>query len=43
MNAFRYAMDVCDLHNLGYEGEPFTWQRGNIREWMDLAVETSDD
>ena len=40
MDAFREAVELCDLHDLGYQGSTFTWCRGNdpntiIRERLD--------
>ncbi|KAK9683154.1 hypothetical protein RND81_10G119900 [Saponaria officinalis] len=41
--AFRNALDDCALHDLGFTGNKFTWQRGKevgrmIRERLDRAV-----
>jgi hypothetical protein len=38
MNAFRDALVDCDLKDLGYLGDRFTWRRGRIRERLDRAV-----
>lgn len=38
LNAFSATMDGCDLHDIGYEGELFTWQHGHVREILDRAV-----
>lgn len=40
MDAFRDALEVCELRDLGYSGSIFTWKRGNdastmIRERLD--------
>ncbi|XP_021764895.1 uncharacterized protein LOC110729440 [Chenopodium quinoa] len=40
MDAFRGAIDSCELRDLGYKGCIFTWQRGNhvdtfVRERLD--------
>jgi hypothetical protein len=31
MQAFRDALMDCDLEDLGFQGEKFTWKRGRIR------------
>jgi hypothetical protein len=36
--AFRNALNSCNLEDLGYEGDIFTWRRGKIRERLDRAV-----
>ena len=38
MDAFRDALFDCNLEDLGYSGEIFTWKRGRIRERLDRAV-----
>jgi hypothetical protein len=44
MDRFKQALEVCELHDLGFEGDVFTWrnkqQSGNthIRERLDRAV-----
>jgi hypothetical protein len=38
MQAFRDAIDDCNLTDMGYIGDKFTWQRGNIRERLDRAL-----
>ena len=38
MDAFRDALVDCELEDLGYMGEMFTWKRGRIRERLDRAV-----
>lgn len=38
MEAFRDTLDSCDLHDIGFEGETYTWQRRQIRERLDRAV-----
>ena len=38
MDAFRDALSDCDLEDLGFWGENFTWKRGRIREKLDRAV-----
>ncbi|XP_074314802.1 uncharacterized protein LOC141650968 [Silene latifolia] len=47
MDAFRGAIDDCALHDLGYRGNVFTWQRGltfetMIRERLDRAIATTE-
>ncbi|KAA3480901.1 reverse transcriptase [Gossypium australe] len=32
MEAFRYALDECQLMDIGYSGTWFTWERGNLLE-----------
>jgi hypothetical protein len=38
MQAFRDGLADCDLEDLGFIGNPFTWKRGRIRERLDRAV-----
>jgi hypothetical protein len=38
MQAFRQALDDCNLNDLGFSGDAFTWRRGKIRERLDRAV-----
>ncbi|XP_071680095.1 uncharacterized protein [Lolium perenne] len=38
MQAFRDALVDCDLSDLGYVGDKFTWHRGHIRERLDRAL-----
>ena len=38
MQAFRDALTDCELEDLGFTGEIFTWKRGRIRERLDRAV-----
>jgi hypothetical protein len=38
MQAFRDVLDDCDLIDLGFIGEPFTWKRGRIRERLDRVI-----
>jgi hypothetical protein len=38
MQAFRNALHACNLEDLGYEGDIFTWRRGKICERLDRAV-----
>jgi hypothetical protein len=38
MQAFQDALTDCDLEDLGFSGEPFTWKRGRISERLDRAV-----
>jgi hypothetical protein len=38
MQAFRDALVDCDLEDLGFVGDRFTWRRGRIRQRLDRAV-----
>jgi hypothetical protein len=38
MNAFRDALLDCELEDMGFIGDMFTWRRGMIRERLDRAV-----
>jgi hypothetical protein len=38
MQAFHDALSDCELEDLGYSGNIFTWKRGRIRERLDRAV-----
>jgi hypothetical protein len=38
MQAFRNALIDCDLVDMGFSGDHFTWRRGRIRERLDRAV-----
>jgi hypothetical protein len=38
MQAFQDALTDCELEDLGYSGNNFTWKRGRIRERLDRAV-----
>jgi endonuclease/exonuclease/phosphatase family metal-dependent hydrolase len=38
MQAFRDALTDCELEDLGYSGNIFTWKRGRIRERLDRAI-----
>lgn len=38
MQAFRDALSDCNLEDLGYSGDPFTWKRGRMRERLDRVV-----
>jgi hypothetical protein len=38
MQAFRDALTDCDLEDIGFMGEKFTWKRGRIRERLDRTV-----
>jgi hypothetical protein len=47
MDKFKEALEVCELDDLGFVGDPFTWRNHSsrpenyIREWLDRAVATS--
>lgn len=36
--AFHEVLDDCELTDIGYTGDSFTWQRGKIRERLDRGV-----
>jgi endonuclease/exonuclease/phosphatase family metal-dependent hydrolase len=38
MLAFRNALTDCDLDDMGFSGDPFTWKRGRIRERLDHVI-----
>jgi hypothetical protein len=44
MDCFKEALEDCELMDLGFEGDPFTWWNnshtsdGYIRETLDRAV-----
>jgi hypothetical protein len=38
MQAFQDALIDCELEDLGFSGDNFTWKRGRIRERLDMAV-----
>jgi hypothetical protein len=38
MQAFRDVLSNCNLNDLGFVGEQFTWRRGRIRERLDIAL-----
>ena len=48
MQNFRDALDFCNLHDLGFEGDVFTWRNKNyhvdgyIRERLDRVVATPE-
>lgn len=47
METFRDTLEDCELHDLGFAGQWFTWERGrlvenNIREWLDRGMANSD-
>jgi len=46
MEAFRDVLDVCDMHDLGFSGRPWTYDnmqsgRRNVRVRLDRAVASS--
>ena len=47
MQKFRLALEDCDLHDLGFIGDPFTWRNNHnlaarfIKERLDRAVANS--
>lgn len=47
IDAFRNAVDLCEIRDLGYHGGKFTWRRGNdlnhvIRERLDHFLANED-
>jgi hypothetical protein len=38
MQNFRDALADCNLEDLGYSGDPFTWRRGRIKEHLDRCL-----
>jgi exonuclease III len=42
MQQFRDALTHCNLTDLGFLGDAFTWRRGRIRERLDRAVANQD-
>jgi hypothetical protein len=42
MQAFQESLSDCNLEDLGYSGEVFTWKRGRIRERLDRAVSNGE-
>jgi hypothetical protein len=38
MQAFQDALTDCELEDLGYSGDSYTWERERIRERLDRAV-----
>jgi hypothetical protein len=38
MKAFHDAMDDCNLEDVGFVGDPFTWNRGTMRERLDRGI-----
>jgi hypothetical protein len=38
MQAFRDGLNDCNLEDMGYSGDIFTWRRGRIREQLDRAL-----
>jgi hypothetical protein len=42
MQAFCDALADCELEDLGFSGDPFTWKRGRIRERLDRVVANGD-
>nr|KYP46734.1 Retrovirus-related Pol polyprotein LINE-1 [Cajanus cajan] len=41
-NAFRNCINQCQLVDLGFNGAPFTWRRGNLFERLDRALASYD-
>ena len=38
MVSFQSAIEDCNLRDLGYLGDPFTWRRGSIQERLDRGL-----
>jgi hypothetical protein len=38
MQAFHDALIDCELFDMGFSGDSFTWQRGKVRERLDRGV-----
>jgi hypothetical protein len=38
MQDFHDALKDCELEDMGYIGDLFTWRRGNLRERLDIGV-----
>jgi hypothetical protein len=38
MNDFQEALSDCNLEDIGFIGDPFTWKRGRVSERLDRAV-----
>jgi hypothetical protein len=38
MQNFRDVLTDCNLHDIGFVGDQFTWRRGRIRERLDCAL-----
>jgi hypothetical protein len=38
LQAFQYTLMDCELADIGFSGDVFTWQRGRIRERLDRGV-----
>ena len=38
MVAFQQAIDDCNLHDMGFVGDIFTWRRGRIRGRLDRGL-----
>jgi hypothetical protein len=47
MHKFRLALEDCDLHDLGFVGDPYTWRNNHhvaasyTKERLDRAVANS--
>ena len=38
MHAFQNAIDDCEIRDMGFLGDKFTWHRGRIRERLDRGL-----
>jgi hypothetical protein len=39
VNAFHETLDTCNLEDIGFVGDSFTWHRGYMREHLDRVLE----
>lgn len=42
MREFQDALHDCELEDVGFVGDKFTWRRGRIRERLDRGVANHD-
>lgn len=42
MQEFQECLHDCELEDVGYVGDKFTWRRGRIRERLDRGVASND-
>lgn len=38
MNQFSHILDLCDLLEMGFKGLQFNWERGIVKEHIDIIV-----
>ncbi|WJX18123.1 hypothetical protein P8452_07957 [Trifolium repens] len=41
-SAFQECIDTCQLLDLGFQGQPFTWRRGPVKERLDRVLGNAD-